>query len=107
VQSGALTDPTAAFLHRLTEIHELDDAEFLADGMGYLTAFARHNLSGHLDYNNRNYIEKWPQTVTMRIGRFHLMWMGSSASSSALAEPVQISLQPTAIQSSSRRTNSC
>ena len=28
------TDPAAAFLHRLTEVHELDDAEFPADSMG-------------------------------------------------------------------------
>jgi transposase-like protein len=80
VYSRRGTDPAAAFLHRLTEIHELDDAEFLVDGMGYLTALARHNLSGHLDYNDRNYIEKWFQTVTMRIDRFHSIWMGSSAS---------------------------
>jgi len=73
-------DPAAAFLHRLTEILELDDAEFIVDGMSYLTALARHNLSGHLDCNDRNYIEKWFQTVTMRIDRFHSIWMGSSAS---------------------------
>ena len=65
------TNPAAAFLQRLTEEHEVDDAEFLVDAMGYLTALARHNLSGHLDYNDRNYIEKWVQTVTMRIDRFH------------------------------------
>ena len=74
------TDPAAAFLHRLTEVHDLDNAEFLVDGVGYLTALARHNLRGHLDYNDRNYIEKWFQTVTMRIDRFHSIWMGSSAS---------------------------
>ncbi|MFB6253850.1 MAG: IS6 family transposase, partial [Halobacteriaceae archaeon] len=35
------TDPAAAFLHRLTEKHDVDDAAFLVDGMGYLTALAR------------------------------------------------------------------
>jgi len=80
VYSRRGTDPAAAFLHRLTEEHKVDNTEFLVDGMGYLTALARHNLSGHLDYNDRNYIEKWFQTVTMRIGRFHSIWMGSSAS---------------------------
>jgi len=80
VYSRRGTDPAAAFLHRLTEVHDLDDAEFLVDGMGYLTALARHNLRGHLDYNDRNYIEKWFQTTTMGIDRFHSIWMGSSAS---------------------------
>jgi hypothetical protein len=46
------TDPAAAFLDSLTDFHELNDTEFLVDGMGYLTAPARHHLSGHLDYND-------------------------------------------------------
>jgi len=41
---------------------------------------ARHDLRGHLDDNDPNYIEKWFQTVTMRINRFHSVWMGSSTS---------------------------
>ena len=45
-------------------------------GMDYLTAVVRHNLSGHLDYTARNYIENWFQPVTMRINRFHSIWMG-------------------------------
>jgi putative transposase len=28
-------------------------------------------LSGQLDYSERNHIEKWFQTVAMRIDRFH------------------------------------
>lgn len=38
-------DPTAAFLYRLTEKHEISDAEFLVDGGGYLTALIRYELS--------------------------------------------------------------
>jgi transposase-like protein len=45
-----------------------------------LTALARLNLRGHLDDNDRNYIGKLFQTVTMRIDRFHSIWIGSSAS---------------------------
>jgi transposase-like protein len=80
VYSRRGTDPAAAFLHRLTEHHDVEDAEFLVDAGGYLTALARHELSGHLDYSERNYIEKWFQTVAMRIDRFHSFWRGSPAS---------------------------
>ena len=48
------TDPAAAFLHRLTEKHDFADAEFLVDAGGYLTALARHELSGRLDYRTRS-----------------------------------------------------
>ena len=74
------TDPAAAFVHRLTEKHDLADTEFLVDAGGYLTALARHELSGRLDYRTRNHIEKWFQTVTMRIDRFHTFWRGSQSS---------------------------
>ena len=74
------TDPAAAFLHRLTEKHEVADATFLVDAGGYLTALFRHNLSAQLSYSERNYIEKWFQTVAMRIERFHSFWRGSPAS---------------------------
>uniref|UniRef100_UPI00235E39D8 IS6 family transposase n=1 Tax=Halococcus sp. PRR34 TaxID=3020830 RepID=UPI00235E39D8 len=74
------TDPAAAFLHRLTEKHEVSDAEFLTDAGGYLTALARLELDGGLNYSERNFIEKWFQTVTMRIDRFHSFWRGSAAS---------------------------
>jgi len=47
---------------------------FFVDAGGYLTAFSRHDLSGRLDYRIRNHIEKWFQTVTMRIDRFHSFW---------------------------------
>ena len=69
-----------AFLHRLTENHDVADTEFLVDADGYLTALARHDLSSHLDYHDWNNIKKWFQTVTMRIDRFHSFWRGSQSS---------------------------
>jgi len=80
VYSRRGTDPAAAFLHRLIETHDVADAEFLVDGAGYLTALFRHELSGQLNYSERNHIEKWFQTLTMRIDRFHTFWQGSTAS---------------------------
>jgi transposase-like protein len=80
VYSRCGTDPAAAFLHRLTEKHDVDDTEFLVDSGGYLTALFRHELSGQLNYTDRNHIEKWFQTVTMRIDRFHTFWRGSHSS---------------------------
>jgi transposase-like protein len=74
------TDPAAAFLHRLTEKHDVANTEFLVDAAGYLTALARRELSGQLNDSERNYIEKWFHTVTMRIDRFHTFWRGSQAS---------------------------
>ncbi|WP_254532729.1 IS6 family transposase [Natrinema gelatinilyticum] len=75
------TDPRArAFLHRSPEKHDIAETEFLVDAGGYLTALARHELSGQLDYSERNHIEKWFQTVSMRIDRFHSFWRGSPAS---------------------------
>ena len=71
VYSRRGTDPGAAFLHRLTENHDVSATEFLVDTGGYLTARFRHELSGQLDYEERNHIEKWFQTVSMRIDRFH------------------------------------
>jgi putative transposase len=65
------TDPTAAFLHRLTEKHDVSDIEFLTDAGGYLTALARLDLHGVLNYSDRNSTEKWFQTVVVRIDRFH------------------------------------
>ena len=51
--------PAAAFLYRLTQKHGVSDAEFLVDGGGYLAALFRHELSGRLNYRERNYIGKW------------------------------------------------
>jgi transposase-like protein len=40
------TDPAAAFLHRLTQKHDLSETVFLVDGYGYLTTPSRLGLSG-------------------------------------------------------------
>ncbi|QLH79816.1 IS6 family transposase [Halosimplex rubrum] len=74
------TGPEAAFLHRLTEKHNVSETEFLVEAGGYLAPLARHELSGHLDYSDRNHIEKWFQTVAMQIDRFHYFWQGSQSS---------------------------
>jgi len=55
-------------------------ATFLVDGMGYLTALARTDLDGDLNYSERNIVEKLFQTFTMRISRFHETWNGSQPS---------------------------
>jgi putative transposase len=74
------TDPATSFLRELKEKHRVSDAEFLVDGMGYLTALAKTDLSGHPDYTDRNIVEKLFQTFTMRIERFHETWNGSQPS---------------------------
>ena len=53
---------------------------FLVDGMGYLTALAKTDLLGDLNYSERNIVEKLFQTYTMRVGRFHETWNGSQPS---------------------------
>ncbi len=73
-------DPAEEFLNELKENHRVGDAEFLVDGMGYLTALARTDLNGELNYTDRNIVEKLFQTDTMRIERFHETWNGSQAS---------------------------
>jgi putative transposase len=74
------TDSAAEFLSGLTEKHNLSDAVFLVEGYGYRTALFRTGLSGHLDYTERNLIEKWLHTLKMRIDRFHNSWVGSRLS---------------------------
>lgn len=73
-------DPAETFLDELKEKHRVADAAFLVDGMGYLTALARTDLNGQLDYSERNIVEKLFQTYIMRISRFHETWNGSQAS---------------------------
>jgi len=73
-------DPAEQFLAELKEKHRVSDAEFLVDGMGYLTALARTDLGGELNYTDRNIVEKFFQIYTMRIERFHETWNGSQAS---------------------------
>ncbi len=65
------TNPAAAFLHRLTEKHDLDDTVFLVDGYGYLTALSRLGLSGQIEYGDRNRIEKWFYTLKMHVDSFY------------------------------------
>jgi putative transposase len=74
------TDPTAAFLHRLTEKHDLSETVFLVGGYGYLTALSRLGLSAPVDFIDRNLIEKWFPTLIMRIVYFHNLWVDSWAS---------------------------
>ena len=74
------TEPATTFLRELKEEHCVGNAEFLVDGMGYLTALARTNLTGDLNYSERNIVEKLFQTYTMRVGRFHETWNGSQPS---------------------------
>ena len=79
-------DPAEQSLKELKENHRVSDAEFLVDGMGYLTALARTDLNGHLDYTDRNIVEKLFQTYTMRIERFHETWNGSQPSAERWAD---------------------
>ena len=48
-----MVDPVS---HRFDIFGRLDDAVFLVDGYGYLTALSRLELSGQLDYTTRNHI---------------------------------------------------
>lgn len=74
IYSRCGTASAAAFLHRLTEKHDMSDAEFLVDADGSLTTPARHYLSGLHFYSEGNLIEKWFQTVAMAIDRSHSVW---------------------------------
>jgi len=74
------TEPATTFLRELKEKHRVGDAEFFVDGMGYLTALAKTDLLGDLNYTDRNIVEKLFQTYTMRVGRFHETWNGSQLS---------------------------
>lgn len=47
------------------------DAVFLVDGMGDLTALAKTDLSGNLNYIDHSIVEVLFQTFTVRIKRFH------------------------------------
>ncbi len=58
-------DLAERFLTDLKENHRVGDAKFLIDGMGYLTALARTDLSGNLNYTDRNIVEMVFQTYTM------------------------------------------
>jgi putative transposase len=74
------TDPAAAFLHRLTEKHDCSESVFLVDQYSYRTVLVRLGLSGRVNYTERNLIEKWFHTLTIRVERFHNSWVGSRRS---------------------------
>ncbi|WP_435358601.1 IS6 family transposase [Haloarchaeobius sp. DFWS5] len=74
------TNPAAAFLFGLAEKHDLSDAVFLVDQFSYRTALARLGLNSRVDYTDRNLIEKWFQTLRMRVDWFHNSWVGSRLS---------------------------
>ncbi len=82
VDSRRGRDPAAAFPRRVTEKHDVSETEFLVDGSGYLTVSLRHELSGHLNYSERNHIEKW----------YKLSQYGSTASmpSGGAVQPVLV-----------------
>lgn len=69
----------ATFISALKQ-HDLSETTFLVDGFGYLNALARCDLGSQLEYADHNTIEKWFQTMKMRIERFHTTWTGGPAS---------------------------
>ena len=73
-------DLAEQFLSELKEKLRVRDVVFLVDGMGYLTALARTDLSGDLNYSDRNIIETLFQPFTIRIDRSHETWNGSQDS---------------------------
>jgi putative transposase len=48
------TDSQRSLINVRGQVHNLSEAEFLVDGMGYPTALAQTDLGGHLDYVTRN-----------------------------------------------------
>ena len=87
------TDPASAFLHRLTEKHEVSDTEFLVDAGGYLTALARRELSGQLGYSERNLVEKLSPDCGDTNRPLSLVLARESSQRRALAATVQAPLQ--------------
>ena len=54
------TDPAVAFLHGLRDKHDLSEAEFLVDQLGYRTALSRLGLNVQVNYTDRNLVENCP-----------------------------------------------
>ena len=73
-------DPAEEFLDELKEIPRVADAVLFVDGVSYFTALARIDLSGELNYTDRNIVEDFFQTYTMRIEHFRETWNRSQAS---------------------------
>ena len=80
--------------------HRVSYAEFLVDGMGYLTALAKTDLLGNLNYSERNIVEKLFQTYTMCVGRFHETWNGSQPSAEWSAQ--QLDPSRTSVRTSAK-----
>ncbi|ELZ00723.1 putative transposase [Natrialba aegyptia DSM 13077] len=51
------TDPATSFLQKIREKHGLSEFEFLVDRFGYRTALSPVELSGRVNYTDRNPIE--------------------------------------------------
>lgn len=73
---------------------------FSSMGWTIFTALARTKLSGHLDYSERNIVEKLFQTYTMRIKRFHETWNGNQTSAGRWLTGLYGLLQPSPESSS-------
>ncbi|WP_161631392.1 hypothetical protein [Candidatus Halobonum tyrrellensis] len=71
------TDPAAAFLSDLAEKHHLADTVFLADQFGYRIGLAQLELSGQINYTDRNLTERLFYTPKLRVDRFYNSWMSS------------------------------
>lgn len=63
----------------MNECRDLSEATLLVDGFGYLTTLVRTDLSGHLEYTERDKIEKWFQMLKMRLTRFHNTWTAAES----------------------------
>jgi len=107
VYSRCGTDPAAAFLHRLTEKHDVSDTEFLVNAGGHLTTLFRHDLSGQLNYTERNHIKKMVPDSLDANRLFSLVLAGQSIKRTLLAAAVQASLQSRSTEPSARWTNAC
>ncbi|QGA81905.1 Transposase [Halomicrobium sp. LC1Hm] len=96
--------PAAAFLHLLTEKHDLVDTEFLVDPAGYLTALSHRGLSGRINYQSET-------AAKMVSHRYHanqplpLVLAGQSIQRKMMATQIQTPLQPLTAKSSAPRTN--
>jgi len=100
-------DPAAAFPHHLTEKHDVSDTEFLTDAGGYLTALARFDLYGELNYSEQNFHREVVQDRddANRPLSLALAGGGESSQRTTLATTVQESLQLRSAGSSARWTN--
>ena len=65
------TDLTTEFLRQRTGKHDHSHTKFPVSDYEYLTALFRSDLSGHLNYVDRNLVEEWFHTLKTRVDRFH------------------------------------